>query len=222
MAKAKTTETKTETEQENVVPVTVGNPAEAASLAIDQSHLEEFANLEEQSSIVRCEKPWKGVYFTVLPEPGERWKNRNCYFLLEIEGRDLHLVDPNVAKEKKDEDVIRPVLIVRCVTMAGEEFLWPLKLDQQDKKSNSWNKSAMNVLGIAEKGTKERSGQKWVRLKTANGHYHHVISPRTIEQCPPKFSDRTFDELIDIAFKDRKIVDLDHEIWKVLDEGSTK
>jgi hypothetical protein len=68
MAKAKTTaETKTEAEKEKIVPVTVGNPAAAASLAIDQKHVEEFANLEEQSSIVRCERPRKGAFLLYVP-----------------------------------------------------------------------------------------------------------------------------------------------------------
>ena len=36
------------------VPITVGNPDSAASLAIDQSHIEEFANAEEGSHLVKC------------------------------------------------------------------------------------------------------------------------------------------------------------------------
>ena len=48
------------------------------------------------------------------------------------------LVTPAIAKQKKEEgeDTIRPVLIVRYVTMAGEEGLWALKLDPPDGKSN--------------------------------------------------------------------------------------
>ena len=93
-----------------------------------------------------CEKPPKGHYFTVRPEPVKPWKDRAFYFLLEIEGRDPYIVAPAIAKLKADEDVIRPVLIVRYVTMAGEEGLWPLKLDKPDAKSNRYNKSALRVL----------------------------------------------------------------------------
>jgi hypothetical protein len=106
------------------------------------------------------------------------------------------------------------VLIVRYVTMAGEECLWPLKLDQSDRKSSPWNRSALNVLELAESG--------WVRIVNAGNHFRHHISPTTLKECLAKFSDRTFDKLIDIAFKDRMIFDLDHEIWEVLDKGSTK
>src|SRR5262249_4210384 len=90
---------------------------------------------EDKSSVVECRRPAKGIFFTVRPETSEPWKDRAFYFLLQIEGRDPYIVAPNIAKEKTDEDTIRPVLLVRYVTMAGEEGLWPLKLDPPDGKS---------------------------------------------------------------------------------------
>jgi hypothetical protein len=222
---AKTDPTKQETkaslktdpvEQEsNVEPITVGNPGVAASLAIDQSHMEEFASAEEKSATVECRRPPKGVFFTVRAETIKQWKNRKFYFMLQMEGRDPYLVVPHIAKQKKDEDVIRPVLIVRYVTMAGEEGLWPLKLDQPDAKSNRWNKSALNILELAESG-------KWVRIVSAKNHYRYQVSKRTFEEVPPQFSDRSFDDLINMEFRDRTILSLQHEIWDALDNGSNK
>jgi len=176
--------------------------------------MEEFASVEEKTFDVRTEKPPKGHYFTVRAEPTKPWKDRAFYFLLEIEGRDSYIVAPAIAKLKADEDVIRPVLIVRYVTMAGEEGLWALKLDKPDTKSNRYNKSALKVLEEAEKG--------WARLISAKGHYRYTVSPKTLEQTPPKFSDRTFQELFDIAYKDRIVTSLDHEIWNALDQGTEK
>jgi hypothetical protein len=208
----KATETKTVSalKESTALPISVGNPMAADMLAIDQSHMEEFATAEEKSFDVRIGKPPKGHYFTVRAER----KDRAFYFLLEIEGRDSYIVAPAIAKLKADEDVIRPVLIVRYVTMAGEEGLWVLKLDKPDAKSNRYNKSALAVLEEAEKG--------WVRLISAKGHYRYSVSKTTLEQTPPKFSSRTFQELRDFGFKDRTITSLDHEIWNALDQGSDK
>ena len=69
------------------------------------------------------------------PETGKPWKNRAFYCLLEMEGRDPYIVAPAIAKQKTEEDTIRPILIVRYVTMAGDEGLWPLKLDPPDGKA---------------------------------------------------------------------------------------
>ena len=62
-----------------IAPVTVGNPMAAASLAIDQSHLEEFASAEERSSVVECKRPPKGVFFTVRAETPQPQMEGPCF-----------------------------------------------------------------------------------------------------------------------------------------------
>ena len=104
-------------------------------------------------------------------------------------------------------------MLVRYVTMAGEEGLWPLKLNPSDGKSNAWNTSALNILALAEKG--------WVRIVSMKKHYRHQLSNKTLAEVPPQFTDRSFDELVNTAFKeDRIVTSLDHEIWDVLANGS--
>jgi hypothetical protein len=203
---------------EKVVPLTVGNPASAAAFIIDQSHMEDFADPEAKSSVVECRRPPRGIFFTALPEEkGKPMVNRAYVFLLEIPGRDSYLVAPEIAKEKSDEDVIRPVLLARYVTMAGEEALWPLKLTPPDAKTNNWNLSALNILDLASSGT-------WVRIVShqKQGHYRYQVSKKTFEEVPPRFTNRPFIELMDSHFKDRKVLTGDHEIWEVLANGSTK
>jgi len=152
-----------------------------------------------------------------MPEKAnERWQNRAYYFVLEMNDRDPYLVAKPVADAKKDEeDTIRPILLVRIVLMNGTEGLWPIKLNPPDGKTNKWNTSAMNVLRIAESG-------KWVRI-ISKGEYRYNVSGKTMEQVPPKFSDRTFQQLVNEAFPaDRVIRSLDHPIWEELAHGSTK
>ena len=200
---------------ETIAPITVGNPSAAADLAIDQSHLEEYANPGSESAVVECRRPPKGIFFTVRPENIKPWENRAFYFMLQMEGRDPYLVAPKIAEQKKEEDTIRPVLIVRFVTMAGDEGLWPLKLNDPDGKANVWNSSAQNILELAQ-------GGKWVRIASTKKHYRHQLSNKTFEQVPPKFTDRPFKDLIEIAFKDRIVTALEHEIWEALENGSDK
>jgi hypothetical protein len=207
----------------------VGNPDAAADLAIDQEHLEEYVNSgsEGEPGDVECRRPPKGIFFTVRAEQGKPWKDRSFYWFLEMEGRDPYIVAPSIAKQKEEEDTIRPVLIVRYVTMAGDEALWALKLDQQDGRSNSYNRSAMNILALAESGGEGGTGL-WIRIMSASRgqqkqkHYRYQKSKKTLEKVPPKFTNRTFQELINICFKDRVITSLDHEIWEILENGSTK
>jgi len=209
---------------EPIAPQAAGNPDAAADLAIDQEHLEEYVNSgsEGEPGDVVCQRPPRGIFFTVPPEPSKPWQNRGFFWFLEIENRDPFIVHPSIAEQKKDEeDTLRPVLIVRYTTMSGDEALWALKLDPPEGKSNSYNRSAMNILELAQKGF-------WMRIMSAqrgqqkNKSYRYQKSKKTLEQVPPKYSQRTFKELIDQCFKDRVITDLDHEIWEILANGSTK
>ena len=199
-----------------IAPITVGNPTAAASLAIDQAHLEELTSPDAKSSVVECERPAKGIFFTVRPELEKPWKDRRFYFLLQLEGRDPYIVAPAIADKKKDEeDTIRPVMVVRYVTMAGEEGLWPLKLNPPDGKSNAWNTSAFNILSARGK----RLGSDRVDEETLSA----PVSNKTLAETPPRFTDRPFDELVNAAFKEDQIVaSLDHEIWDILANGSQK
>jgi hypothetical protein len=204
------------------LPLTVGSSDEVDEYAVDQAHLEDFLQEDEGPAEVVCARPPKGVYFTVLAETGKPYRNRGVYYLLELEGSDPFLVSPAVAEKRREEDTLRPVLIVRYVTMAGVEGLWALKIDPPDGKANAWNKSAMTALKVAEEGN-------WIRLISARakgkggGCYRHVISPKKFAQTPPRFSSRTFKDLRESAFSEEQRVNSDdHEAWKILDEGSEK
>jgi len=201
-----------------VVPITVGNPSSIASFVIDQSHMEEFTKTEEEkSSVVEVKRPPRATYFTV-PKEEEGKPNSLLVFLLELPGRETFIVTPPVANKHSDEDVIRPSLHVRYVTMLGEEALWPIKLDPPDAaKPNKWNASAKNIL-------KDAIGA-WVRLisKQKEGQYRHSISPISIEKEKPKFSNRSIYDLLDAAYdKDHRVLDDNHEVWTILAEGKAK
>src|SRR5262245_47229049 len=127
-----------------ITPVTVGDPSAASDLSIDQDHLEEYVNSasDGEAADVACQKPPRGIFFTVRKETGKPWQDRAFYWFLEMEGRDPYIVAPAIAQQKvEEEDTIRPVLIVRYVTPVGDEALWALKLDQGDR-SNAYNRSA--------------------------------------------------------------------------------
>jgi len=73
----------------------------------------------------------------------------------------------------------------------------------------------MNVLRIAE-------GGNWVRI-ISKGEYRYNVSKKTMEETPPKFSERTFQQLVNDAFPlERVITTFDHPIWDELANGSTK
>jgi hypothetical protein len=195
-----------------IAPVTVGDPDNIDDLAIDQEHLDDLANPTTDSAVVECRRPSKGIFFTCSTQK----EDRGYYRILEIEGRDPLLVAPKIAEIKREtEDVLRPVLLVRFVTMSGDEGLWPLKLNPPDGRSNAYNTSALRILEDAEKG--------WVRIVSVKKNYRSQPSKKTLVDTPPRWSKRSFKEMVAMAFpEDRTVRTLDHEIWDILDNGSEK
>ena len=121
--KATETETVSALKESTALPISVGNPMAADSLRSISRTWRSSPPPRRSPPMSSASKPPKGVFFTVRPEPVKPWQDRAFYFLLEMKDRDPYIVAPAIAKQKKDEDVIRPVLIVRYVTMAGEEGL---------------------------------------------------------------------------------------------------
>jgi hypothetical protein len=78
--------------------------------------------------------------------------------------------------------------------------------------------SALNILAIASEG-------KWVRIMSnpKAKQYSYQVSGKKFEDVPPRFTNRPFLDLIDMHFtQDRKVNDLDHEIWEALKNGSKR
>ena len=51
-------------EAESITPLSVGEVDDAASLAIDQKHMEDFASPDLEPGTVECLRPPKGAFFT--------------------------------------------------------------------------------------------------------------------------------------------------------------
>ena len=117
------------------------------------------------------------------------------------------------------------MLIVRYVTMAGDEGLWAIKLDPPDGKSNAWNRSAMKALLAAEKeqGRGRRRKPVGASVHEATASTPTPFRRRRSRSTPPQISSRTFDEMINSAFPAEQVVlNGDHEIWIVLAQGSAR
>ena len=121
--------------EETEPPISVGNPLTAADLAIDQSHMEEFTTGRRRAGRGHLRQAAEGHVLHRARGNQQALAGPALLFPAGGEGpRSLHRRARYRRQQKKEEDVIRPVLIVRYVTMAGDEGLWALKLDPPDGK----------------------------------------------------------------------------------------
>jgi hypothetical protein len=92
-------------------------------------------------------------------------------------------------------------MLVLTVNQKGGFFLWPVPTDDR----NMWNESSRKAYQIAK--------SQWVKLvgDRGEGLYHTYLAEG--ELPPPRWPDKTYWELVDLAFPNSKVVkDADHEV----------
>ncbi len=190
------------------VDIEIGTVDDADEYTIDQSHADGGGGDDLQK--VFAGRPSEDYYWRTHPNKDNEWK---LVWTIMFEDA-TYLVHPKVAEVKRtSERKIRPLQLVRCVNVKGREQIWPLKLDRPGKKRNECNASALMVA--------ERMREEWLMLvyddETKTYFARRPVSPIT---DPPKWTQRTFQQLRDLAFpEDRRINTLDHPVWRKLATG---
>jgi hypothetical protein len=190
------------------VDIEIGTVDDADEYTIDQSHADGGGGDDLQK--VFAGRPSEDYYWRTHPNKDNEWK---LVWTITFEDA-TYLVHPKVAEVKRtSERKIRPLQLVRCVNVKGREQIWPLKLDRPGKKRNECNASALMVA--------ERMREEWLMLvyddETKTYFARRPVSPIT---DPPKWTQRTFQQLRDLAFpEDRRINTLDHPVWRKLATG---
>jgi hypothetical protein len=121
------------------------------------------------------------------------------------------------------DPAIRPMMIagtaVKMLTLAvnqaGAIFIWPAPVDDEFSRANKWNESAR--VGY------HQAKANWVKLvgdRTA-GLYRIYLAEG--ELPPPRWPDKPFEELLAIAFSNRRIDREDHPVIRdMYGHGPTK
>lgn len=192
----------------DVLSATLNAPIMTSSgLDLDAVRLQQnfggVAGVKKVVTIVPVRKPSNQAFVRV--RPGEDWRFQAAILQLKEDG-ECYLVMPQLYAELAQE--VRPKMLYTGVTRDGNLFLWPVNLPGEDGRLDAWSQSAHTAAAMAE--------NRWVRL-VANrtvGAYDVMEASNLAEE--PSWPDLTFNEIINLAFKDRLIDSLDHPIVKRL------
>jgi hypothetical protein len=148
-------------------------------------------------------KPSRSEFFQV--HPGEDYSLDTSIYEDKVE-REFFLVPPGMRAEFVGE--ARPVLLRLCVNRQGQYFIWPVKLPGEDGRRNSWHNTALDAMAIA--------ANEWVRLTADMGAGCYRIYKALGELSDPIWPDKSFRELLELAFAQRIIDSPDHPIVRRL------
>ena len=169
------------------------------SLRLSQDY-ESLADVKQVITEVTIGKPNRQTFFRVHPE----WKA--VYPILEHKvgmKSEFYIVAPQAATEIEDE--VHPRLLVPVITRDGRLFIWPLRVGNGERLDNAAS-SSLAAMQVAKK--------QWIKLVWRGHSFVTLAAKKGLPS--PEWPEIGFDEMLDLAFKDRVIVSPDHPVIKAL------
>ena len=155
------------------------------------------SGVKKQLSTVPVRKPNKTQWVRVHPE-----KKMDAKLLKYGEkDEDLYLVEPELQAEVGQ--LARAHRLVLAIDRQGDPFLWPIVLPDENCRLN-WHLSALEAAQNAE--------LEWTRIQSNMniGAYDIFTAEGNLKE--PEWPELSLDEILDIAFKNKIINRLDHQV----------
>ena len=185
-----------------VEPAKPGNPFDLANLRLDQSFVES-AGVKKLLTTVPVRKPGPQEFIRVHPEPHYR---ENLAVLELKDDRETYLLPPALANELPGEFYM--ATLYTAISRQKVVFLWPVRLPNPDGRIVEWHRSAASAA--------EHAMKRWMRVKANMSLGGYEIFEAASSIPDPEWPSSSFQELIEIGFRDRLITNLDHPAIKRL------
>lgn len=193
---------------ERAVPAGPSEPTDPFDLdALRSKPLDEIV-VERVLLTVPVRKPGRNEFFRVHSSPDYVVDS----LVLETEDgldRTVYWIAPSLWGELCATGDAVSVRLFTCISKrGGTVFLWPAKLPREEGAGRRWHVSGLEISEIAKR--------QWVKMKGDRdlGAYVPYVAGGNLGG--PTWPDKTYDELVKIAFKDRVIDSLDHDVLRRL------
>jgi len=120
------------------------------------------------------------------------------------EDRETYFVDQAIATQLPD--MVVPKLIVVAINRQGILFLWPIRLPGADGRHDNWNSSALEASNIAK--------ETWIKVTSNMSLGAYEVYEAVANLPEPEWPELDFQEIMEIACKDRFITTLEHPVIK--------
>lgn len=174
----------------------------ALKLSLEDAGL---AGATEVISLVPVRKPLKHEYFRV--RPGEEF----CFTTVlyeDRETRESYFVVPSVIPKLGSITDLSIVSLHQFLTKQGVVGILPLKVPKDSNAGSGWLTTAMAAAELAKK--------QWVRMKADMALGGYRIYQAEGDLGEPEWPETPFNEMLDVAFRDRVITDDSHPVFNKL------
>lgn len=173
---------------------------EALKLSLENAGL---SGSTEVLTRVPVRRPMRHEYFRVRPG------DENCFTTVlyedrETQTREYYFVVPAMIPILRAVTDVSVVTLVQFYTKQKVLGIFPLKLATDSTSRNGWHDTAMAAAELAK--------AKWVRMQADMALSGYRIFAAEGQLGDPEWPDTPFNELLDVAFKDRVIATEDHPV----------
>jgi hypothetical protein len=168
------------------------------------------ANVESVLKTVQVRKPSAEWWVRVHPDPAYHILTK-VLELKEEENRGTYLVAKSLWNALDNESAFSNRLLFMATNTQGVPFIWPVRPPNPDRKDDTWNRSALDAADEAQ--------SKWVRVKANMTARAYDIIVAKEHMAEPRWRKESFQQIVDIAFRDCLIRDLSHPVLRQLRGG---
>jgi hypothetical protein len=188
------------------------DPFSREALRLDQSYTAALG-LAKHIHNIPVDKPPSEVWFRVHPDQNDRGEEMvfDTYLLHLKNGPDrgVYQVSATLLPLLSGERLLKPTRLVLCVDRQEELRFWPLRLPGPDGREDDWMSTALTIA--------EQAKHQWVRLVSGTNDYTSRTS--RVEIPDPVWPNKTLDELLELAFRKRRIASESDPVLRRLREG---
>lgn len=124
------------------------------------------------------------------------------------ETREVYFIAPNMLPEMQELGVVTPAILHLAITRQNVPMIFLAKLPAEGSSGNSWYDTALTAAA--------RAKQKWTRMAADMSLGAYRLWDSLDELQEPSWPDKPFNELLEVAFKNRVIDNTDHPVIKKL------
>ena len=151
---------------------------------------------------VPVRKPNRTDFFRVHPDPD---MSLVTAVFFDKEENECYLVLPEMRDALLGE--IKPVVLLLTITRYGVVMIWPVRIPEGARR-DTWAETSAAAAELAKK--------KWIRMLADMGMGGYRIHEAQGELSDPIWPDKSFQELLEVAFRDRIIESENHPVVRKL------
>ena len=159
--------------------------------------------IREVLTHVPVRKPNRHDFFRVHPDPD---MSLVTAVFFDKEENECYLVLPEMRDALLGE--IKPVVLQLTITEQGSVMIWPMRIPTDGARRDNWAASSAEAAELARK--------KWIRMPADMGLGGYRIYEAQGELSEPIWPDKSLQELLEVAFRDRIIDSENHPVVRKL------